>query len=85
MVGAGYRLVWLVIGCTVGGNPRITLPLLTIVSSTHHLFLLDTAKNCAYGAGLHRSMSLGFMSLTIFCFAQNHHGSYARSGKGDWY
>ena len=21
----------------------------------------------------------------MFCFAQNHHGSYARSGKGHWY
>lgn len=83
MVGVGYCW-WLVIGCTVDGNPRITLPLTTL-SSTHHLFLLDNAKNCAYGAGPHRSMSLGFMSLTMFCFAQNHHGSYARSGKGDWY
>jgi hypothetical protein len=25
------------------------------------------------------------MSLTTVCFAQNHHGSYARSGKGHWY
>ena len=54
-------------------------------TSIHHSSLLDTVKICAYGAGLYRSKLSGFMSLTMFCFAQNHHGSYARSGKGHWY
>ena len=84
MVDGSDKVVWLVIGCTVQGNPRTTLPsptqqrCLSFISPRH-------GKNCAYGAGLHHSMSLGFMSLTMVCFAQNHHGSYARSGKGHWY
>ena len=84
MVDIGHWSVWLVIGCTVLGNPRITLPT-PHDNSTHHLFLLDTLKNCAYSTRLHCSMLSGFMSLTMSCFAQNHHGSYARSGKGHWY
>lgn len=83
-VDRGYWLAWLVNGCTaIRQSPDH--PSSPHDSTIHHSFLLDTAKNCAYGTGLHRSMFTGFMSLTMFCFAQNHHGSYARSGKGHWY
>ena len=84
MVGIGNWVVWLVIGCTVGRQSPDHLSSLHN-TGTHHPSLLDTAKNRAYSTGLHRSISLGFMSLTMFRFAQNHHGSYARSGKGHWY
>ena len=53
MVGIGYWLVWLVIGCTVHGTPRIALPP-PHDGGIHHSFLLDTVKNRAYGAGLYR-------------------------------
>lgn len=79
-----WRTVWLVIGCIVHGNPRGTLhppP----DSSFRHFFLPRHGKDCGYCAGLHRSILLGFMSLTMTCFTQNHHGPYARSGKGHWY